>query len=163
VQCISKVLGFRNCSQMTIPDSLIDIQFGLPYAMLQPGHRPLRRRRRTRSSAARTRSSARSRRSCWPLDPMQIRLHCPPGSGAAADVGVGDAPVRSWHVEGGGGGAGVVDGSTPGVVGGAVRAGAAGVPESTPSDAEREADSPAAAAGRSTPGSAPAPGAEKSP
>lgn len=94
---------------------------------------------------------------------MQIRLHCPPGSGAAADVGVGDAPVRSWHVEGGGGGAGVVDGSAPGVVGGAVRARAAGVPESTPSDAKREADSPAAAAGRSTPGSAPAPGAEKSP
>jgi hypothetical protein len=56
-----------------------------------------------------------------------------------------------------------VDGATPGVDKGPVRAGAADTPESAPSDAECEADSLAAIAGRSTPGSGPAPGAEKSP
>jgi hypothetical protein len=79
------------------------------------------------------------------------------------DVGVGGAPSRAWHVEDGGGGAEVVDGAAPGVDEGAVRAGAAGVPESAPSDAECEADLPAAVAGQSTLGSGLAPGAKKSP
>jgi hypothetical protein len=79
------------------------------------------------------------------------------------NVGVGGALSRAWHVEDGGGRAEVVDGAAPGVDEGAVRAGAASVLEFAPSNAECEADSPAAAAGQSTPGSGTTLGAEKSP
>jgi hypothetical protein len=159
VQCISKILRFRDCSQMTIPNSPIGVRLWLSYAMLQPGHRSLKRRRHRRSSA-RTRPSA-CRRSSWPR--IRCRYACvAPCSGAVADAEVGGAPLRAWHMEDGGGGAEVVVGAAPSVDEGVMRVGAAGVPESASSDAECEADSPAGAAGQSTPGSEPDPGAEKS-